>query len=46
MVVLGMAGYYRKFIASYSTTAALLTNLTRKELPDHGEVREKTSGSL
>ena len=32
-LLLGMAGYYRKFIASYSM-AAPLTDRTRKELPD------------
>ncbi|XP_075070461.1 uncharacterized protein LOC142159459 [Mixophyes fleayi] len=31
--VLGTAGYYRKFVPNYSTLAKLLTDLTKKKLP-------------
>ena len=32
---LGLTGYYRRFIKDYVTIAVPLTNLTRKERPEH-----------
>ena len=32
---LGLAGYYRKFLPGFSSVAALLTDLTRKNSPNH-----------
>ena len=38
---LGLCGYYRRFIASFSTIATPLSNLTRKEMPNRVIWREQ-----
>jgi hypothetical protein len=38
---LGLTGYYRKFIPNYATTAALLTDLTRKSAPNNVQWNEQ-----
>ncbi len=42
---LGLTGYYRRFIPDFASVAVPLTNLTRKNVPNHVPWISKSSGS-
>ena len=43
---LGLTGYYRKFIQEYAEIAAPLTDLTRKNAPNHVQWTEECDGAF